>query len=152
MEDLIDKLTESDDPDDQHTVIFTPFKGAIPHFEKALREAGFPHIEKLHGGVDPDELDLRRKRFQFHKGIMLCTILYATAFSLEPATTCYFMDREYNGDDNAQAEDRLLPQEGVNPILSNYYTYEDTQDEGIFDWINAKYGIVDETMSVKVPE
>lgn len=111
-----------------HTVVFTPFTDAFPHFKEYLHGEGYRDVYTLSGGMDPDEIQERIDIWRKNKGIMLVSILFAQAFSLEPAEECYFMGREFNPEDNAQAEERLNRLTTTYPVNSYYYGYEDTYD------------------------
>lgn len=146
MEDLIERLSDdSATEEDRHTVVFSAFRQALDPFEKALRQAGFKNVWQLYGGLDPEELHLRIKLYQETKGIILCSIKYAQAFSLVPAQTCYTIGYEWDPNDNKQAEDRLIPQVGVNPINSYYYSYIGL-DEDIAESVNIKNRIITLTL------
>ena len=126
FEDFVENLKEGDI--NPHTVVFTPFTDAFPHFRKYLHDNGYRDVYELKGGLDPDEMQRRIDEWRKYKGIMLCSIMYATAFSLEPAQECYFIGREWDPEDNAQAEERL--NRLTTPYLVNayYYAYENTYD------------------------
>ena len=114
---------------DPHTVCFSPFTEAFPHFKEYLHANGFQNVFILQGGLDPDEMQARIDQYRATKGIILCSILYATAFSLEPASECYFFGREWDPEDNAQAEERLNRLTTTYPVNSYYYGYEETYDQ-----------------------
>lgn len=124
--DFVENLLEGDR--DPHTVVFSPFTDAFPHFKEYLNANGFPNVFILQGGLDPDEMQDRIDRYRQTKGIILCSILYATAFSLEPASECYFFGREWDPEDNAQAEERLNRLTTTYPVNAYYYAYENTYD------------------------
>lgn len=145
MEDLVERLLDEDNPDERHIVIFTPFTKAIPYFEAYLKENGFA-VWTLSGGIDPEDLVSRTKLFRESKGIMLCSIKYAQAFSLEPAQASYFIGYEWDPNDNKQAEDRLIPQQGSNPINAFYYAHVDSVDQGIAAVVNMKQDNIDITL------
>lgn len=125
MEDLVERLQDPEitvTQDDKHIVIFTAFSAAIPHFEAYLKENGFGNVFKLHGGIEPEEQHERIRAFQRTKGIMICSIKYAQAFSLASSEQCFFIGYEYDPNENKQAEDRLVGQEGGGHIDSYYYS------------------------------
>lgn len=146
--DLVANLKEEDA--DAHTVIFAPFTDAFPHFAQYLRDNGFSSVNILSGreSLSPDELQARIDVFRKERGIILCSILYATAFSLEPAKACYFVGFDYNGDNNAQAEERI--NRLTTPHLCNayYYCYDGTYDEELFDIVNIKHRKRNETFNL----
>lgn len=126
FEDFVDSMKEGDI--DSHTVCFSPFTDAFPHFRAYLHANGFKNVFILQGGMGADELAETIDRYRATKGIILCSILYATAFSLEPAESCYFFGREWDPEDNAQAEDRLNRLTTPYQVNAYYYAYEDTYD------------------------
>jgi len=149
FEHLVERLTDDDvTPEDRHTVVFTEFAKALPFYRQRLIEAGFEpsSVQLLQGGLEPEELNARIKAFRHTKGIIICTIKYAQAFSLEPATESHFIGYSWDPNENKQAEDRLLPQEGVNPILANYYCYRDTYDETLAETMNIKNKFISVTI------
>lgn len=129
-----------------HLVVFTAFKAAIPHFQEYLHSRGHRNIYRLHGDIDLEEGYRARQTFRANGGIMLCTSRYAEAFSLEPANACYHIGCEYDPNTNRQAEDRLVPQQGTNPIYSGYFTYEGTHDQRIIDILNGYQRVIDATL------
>lgn len=147
MNDLIERLTDDDaTDDDRHTVIFTEFAKAIPFFVESLQGAGFKHVYTLQGGMEPEDLANVVDAFRKNRGIVICSIKYAQAFSLEPAKESHSIGYSWDPADNKQAEDRLVPQAGVNPILANYYCYRDTYDEEVAYTVNMKNKLVTVTM------
>lgn len=147
MNDVIERLTDDDaTDDDRHTVIFTEFAKAIPYFKEALHAAGFKHVFTLQGGMEPEDLSAAVKAYRETRGIIICSIKFAQAFSLEPATESHTIGYSWDPADNKQAEDRLVPQAGSNPILANYYCYRDTYDEQVAHTVNVKNRLVTLTM------
>lgn len=124
FEDYVETIKNDTDP---FTVVFTPFTSAMPHFIKYLDANGFPDVQTLQGGLDPDEMqrriDLWRKR---GNQPIIVSILYATAFSLEPATESFFIGYEWDPEDNAQAEDRLNRLTTKELVNAYYYAYNGT--------------------------
>lgn len=140
LEDLIETLKDID----PHIVIFTPFTSAFPFIEERLGQAGYKNIVKLSGAVGADELVELLSAFRSKRGIALCSIKYATAFSFEPAANCYFLGYEPDPEENAQAEERLNRLTTNYPVNSFYYIYEDTYDEDFFrivDWEQRKMNL-----------
>lgn len=137
FEDILDRLEEAETTDERHIVIFSNFRAAQQHWEKALIEKDYPTYI-LHGGMDPFVQRERIQLFERHKGIILCTTQYAQAFSLATANACYHIGWSYDPNDNKQAEDRLVPQQGIHPILSHYYVYKDTIDMDLVEMVNQK--------------
>lgn len=123
FEHYTETITNDTDP---HTVVFTPFTDAIPHFVEYLNGHGFDNVTVLTGGLHPDELQRRIDRFRESRGQIICSIKYATAFSLEPAAECFFIGYEFDPEDNAQAEARLKRLTTRHDVTSFYYSYRDT--------------------------
>ena len=143
---------EYDLPLENHVVLFTSFKDALPHFKEALEADGF-HVNVLSGGITPDERKVQIKEFQEHKGIMLCTIQYAEAFSLAGAVACYTIGFDPNPSANKQAEDRLIPQQGTANIDSYYYLYRDILDDGNrVKAIDDIQMLINDTLNIEVQE
>lgn len=115
---------------DAHSVIFTPFKSAFPYWKERLESAGINNVFTLQGGTSPDEQQDILSRYRNARGTMLCTIQYAQAFSLEPATESYFIGFEYDPDANDQAESRLvrITSDRSVPRTHYYYGHTDTYD------------------------
>lgn len=134
FEDLVEQLQEIATP----PVIFTPFKEAIPHFHAYLKENGYADTYEIGTHQTPDEMQDIIERWRRSKGIIFCSILFATSFSLEPADKCFFIGREFNPDDNAQAEERLNRLTTNYPVNSYYYAYEGTYDERHFEILDTK--------------
>ena len=144
-------FTETIKDGNAHTVCFTPFTAAIPHFRDYLHAQGFANVFTLQGGIDPDEVPSRIAKWRETKGVMLCSIMYATSFSLQPASESYFVGYEWNPEDNAQAEERLdRGLETLYPINHYYYAYDNTYDEEQCDIVNIKQCQVDMTLNLKL--
>ena len=140
LEDLIEQLTDPETTvteDDKHIVVFTAFRQALDPFEKAFRDAGFQHVYQIYGGIEPEELEKTIHAFKQNKGIMLCSIKYAQAFSLASSKQCYFIGYEWDPNDNKQAEERLVPSSGHDPINSYYYSIIGL-DEGIARAVSSR--------------
>jgi len=123
FEDYVETIKNDTDP---HTVVFTPFTAAIPFFVQHLNAHKFNNVFVLSGGLNPDELHRRISEWRRTKGQIICSILYATAFSLEPATECFFIGYEWDPEDNAQAEDRLNRLTTKEQVNAYYYAYNNT--------------------------
>jgi SNF2 family DNA or RNA helicase len=134
IEDLIDTLQDSD----PHIVIFTPFTEAFPFFTERLNRAGIKTVETLSGGLTPDEVVERIERYRRHRGIMLCSISYATAFSLEPADRAFFIGYDFDPDNNAQAEYRIKRLTTTHSCVAYYYCHEGTYDETQLEILDIK--------------
>lgn len=139
VEDIIERLADTEATEaDRHVVIYLYFKAAMPHVAKALYAAGFTNISMLYGGIELEDQAKQIDQFRRSKGIMLCTVHYAQAFSLVPSEVCYFVGYSYDPGDNRQAEDRLVPQTGINPITAYYYCCNDSPDIQLADTVNLK--------------
>ncbi len=134
--DFVETLTEEER--DPHLVIFTPFTDAFPHFKAYLQEKGFGDIFLLSGGLDPDEQQQRINNWRKTKGIVICSIMYATAFSLEPAKEAHFFGYEWDPEDNAQAEERLNRLTTTYQVNAYYWVAEDSYDERQCEIVNFK--------------
>lgn len=125
IEDLIETLTDTD----PHVVIFTPFTAAFPHFRQRLNQAGYSNVFTLSGNTSADELVETIASYRKSRGIILCSIKYATAFSLEPATEAFFIGYEFDPEDNEQAEERLNRLTTRSLINAYYYCHNQTYEE-----------------------
>lgn len=131
------------------TVIFTPFTAAFPFFRLYLKntlQISDDEIIELEGGITHQQQAERIRRYRERQGIALVSIMYATAFSLEPATTCYFIGYHWDPNDNRQAEKRLHRLTTENPINAYYYTYKQTVDYGLCNVCNMKQEAIDMTI------
>lgn len=136
-------LLEDANAEERHTVIFTPFTRAFGPFTAYLKERGFPNVFHLQGGISANAQQERIDAWRGTKGVMLNSIQYAEAYSLEPATKCYFIGIEYSPDANAQAEKRLQRLTTKVPITANYFTYGTKVDERMVDIIAIKQEYID---------
>lgn len=147
--DYVDKIKYDTDP---FTVVFTPFVSAMPHFVEYLDKHGFSGVETLSGGLEPDELQSRIERWRKRRGPILVSILYATAFSLEPADKCFFMGYEWDPEDNAQAEERLNRLTTKHLVNAYYYSYEGTYTQDHLQMLTHKQQIGQETRGTERPK
>jgi hypothetical protein len=146
IQDFADELEEAS-PEARHTVIFTPFKGAFPYFTEYLKSRGFPDIFWLHSGISDRDQGARIEAWRRTRGVMLNTIDYAEAYSLEPATHAWFIGSSWSPDPNKQAEKRLLRLTSANPILIWYYTYKTP-----IDWaVTQRVCIKQENIDLSIP-
>lgn len=148
FEDYVETIKNDTDP---HTVVFTPFVTAIPFFVKYLNANGFNNVEVLSGGLNPDELQRRIERFRRTRGIIICSILFATAFSLEPATECFFPGYEWDPEDNAQAEERLNRLTTKEQVNAYYYAYNGTYTSEHLRILTDKQRQIQETTGILRP-
>lgn len=149
--DLVDRITEAKADDDvlgYHVVIFTAYTKAIPFIVQALSEAGHASVFTLQGGTEPEDLRAKINAFVLTKGIMVCSIKFSQGFSLDTAANCYFIGPEYDPNDNKQAEDRLVPQQGINPINSWYYSMPGAdEDMDLIENLGARTNIIEQTLA-----
>jgi SNF2 family DNA or RNA helicase len=141
----LEMLEDAEEEDDRHTVIFCPFKSPFPFWREELVRRKIP-VFQLSGGISPEEQQRQIVGFRERKGVMLCTARYAEAFSLAPATASYFIGQEWDPNVCAQAEDRLLPQEGTNPISAFYYAHKGTVEPRICEYLDAQQRVIDLTL------
>ena len=130
-----------------HIVIFTPFTKALPYFEAYLRSKGYANVFRLCGGISVDEHDRAIDNFKRLGGVMLCSIMYATSFDLQPATKCFFIGYDYDPDNNKQAEKRLQRGLTASAVTAYYYTYDSTFDRRLAEIVNIKQ----QHMSLTIP-
>lgn len=122
----------------QYCVIFCPFTAAFPFFIDYLRTQNFRHVYTLQGGMGTEAREDAIVAYRRNRGVIICSTLYAQAFSLEPATKSYAIGYDWDPDNNRQAEKRLHRLTTVNPVISYYYTFRGTIDERICDIVNIK--------------
>jgi SNF2 family DNA or RNA helicase len=149
LEDIGDQIAEADDEEPQ--VIFTPYKKAQPWIEQYLRTRVNRRIFHLHGGITADQLEQIIAEWRKTRGIITCTILYATSFDLQPATNAYFLGYEWDPEDNDQALDRLHRWDNPDikvPVNGYFYTYEGTEDEKMAETVIEKHQMIQTTMDL----
>ena len=151
MQQLIEELQSEEDPRFRHVVIFSFFREALPHFERALQE-GLPGVSivTLHGGLTTQDLRDRIATFKRTGGICLCTTSYAQAFDLSGASACYHVGWSYSANDNKQAEDRIIPQTKGDAINSFYAVAKSSVEEEIVARVVTKYA--DTTAALIAPK
>jgi SNF2 family DNA or RNA helicase len=133
----IKDFVESNEPEDGPYVIFTPFTSAFSHFNAFLCGKGF-RVQTLQGAIGSEERDSRISVWRRERSVCICSVLYAQAFSLEPATRCYFIGYDWDPDNNRQAEKRLHRLSTHLPITAYYYTFRSTFDERLCAIVNIK--------------
>lgn len=134
----LEEAKEDDDQLSQHIVIFTSLRKAIPHFTAALVAAGYRDVFTLAGGTEPEDLVRITNDFTRTKGIMLCTTQFAQAFSLSSSRICFHIGWSYDPNENKQAEDRLVAQQGDYSINSWYMSATNTDDDDLGEAVIAK--------------
>lgn len=142
LEDLIDTLKDTD----PHVVIFTPFTEAMPYMQERLKQSDYSNVFQLKGGVSPDELTQTIAEFRRTRGIMLCSILFAESFSLEPATECFFIGYDFDPENNDQALYRLQRLTTKVAISGYFYAYEGTYDQRLCEIVNLKQQLINQTI------
>lgn len=137
IEDFGEEFKESPE---EHIVLFTPFTGAIPFFQEYLDNLikGRPFIPSLKGGMSPDALHMQIERWRKIGGPIIVSLLYAQAFSLEPASRAYFIGYDWDPENNNQAEARLDRRFTPYPLNYYYYTFENTYDDRLAEIVNIK--------------
>lgn len=129
-----------------HTVLFTPFTAAFKPFYEYLRSKDFEHVYTLQGGMGTPARERTINNFRRTGGVIICSTLYAQAFSLEPATKSFAIGYDWDPDNNRQAEKRLHRLTTQNPVTSYYYTYRSTVDERLCEIVNIKQQHMDLTI------
>jgi len=136
-------------PDEAHTVIFTPHVKAFPHFIEYLDENGFSNVWTLSGGITPTQQQDRIKAYRESKGIIICSVKYAEAFSLEPARKSWFIGYDEDPDVNRQAEGRLSRLTSAeSDVCANYMTANTENDIRMNEIICIKQ----ERINFSIPE
>lgn len=128
-------------------VIFTPYTDAFEPFARHLqnRIKGLP-ITFLKSGISPAEQGKRLEYFRRSEGVAIVSILYAQAFSLEPALKAFFIGCDWDADNNRQAEKRLLRMTTKAAVNSYYYTSPWTLWDRILDILNFKAKVSQDTL------
>lgn len=97
---ILDRLDNDD-----HVVIFVPFRPAVDYIVKDLRKRGYM-AWGLYGGYTHEEHQAIIDTVKGEKGILVCTIAYAESFDLETMNNSYFLGYDLSVDQNEQAEGR----------------------------------------------
>lgn len=130
------------DNEENHTVIFTPFKKAFPFIREFLMMKGVDNdsIFEMSGGMSPNEMHRAIKGFERTRGVMLCTIKFAESYSLSTCNNAYFLHYEWQMDENEQAEDRIRRTDSHSNTATTYYVrYSGTVDDNVLSIVTAKY-------------
>lgn len=120
-----------------HAVVFTPFAQALPIIEQYLRSLGHSRIIQLRGGLNVDEVQGRIGYFECG-GLAICTIKFAQSFSLSNASVAYFLQYEWNPDENEQAEGRLHRFTSRNAVTIYYFVHHNTVDQRVLEVLDGK--------------
>ena len=104
---IISDLTDRPDAG-RHAVIYTLYRKAIPHIQKALIDAGLNPSVIITGGMTVDQLEEATQQFRNDPtSIAIVSLMAAESFELETATHAYFLGFSGTAGTNEQAEDRL---------------------------------------------
>jgi SNF2 family DNA or RNA helicase len=122
------------DEEETHFVVFTPFAKALPHlYEYVTDVRGYKSVGVLQGGMSTEDMEEIVARSKRERGLLLCTIQYATTFDLETMWHAFFLGAEWSIDDNEQAEYRLIRFITNHPVNINYVRYNGTIDDHVFE-------------------
>ena len=137
----IDVVAERlEDSDNMHSVIFTPFRSAVPHFKEYLQQR-FPTttISYLWGGLDMDDVRERITCFKRTQGIMICSIAFAQSFELNTANKGFFIGYDWDANNNYQAEARLRRISSTSSHIDIYYLrHADTIEQHELNLLDQK--------------
>lgn len=135
-------IAEADDPEEQHCVMFSPFRAAIPLIAKRLNALGYKTWEFM-GGMNGDAVQKNSEEFCAHKGkksVALCTIDFSESFQLGTAVRSHFLGLAFDGDVLKQAEARLARADSdlTKTIVHRYWLYNDTLHEDSVDVLRGR--------------
>ncbi len=125
----------------QPVAVYCPFASAFEFIIEVLEQAGAEEIYEFRGGMGHKNLAWTEEAFRkSKKGRRACVIslLSATSFSIEKATTGFFLGSHWNPEVNSQAEDRMHRMTTVSPVFANYFIYKGTVEEHVLDIVNKK--------------
>jgi SNF2 family DNA or RNA helicase len=148
LETLVDIIQ---DMDDRHLVIFTPFPSAYNHIIDYFAANNIGNVYTLKGGMNLKEFTRNIEEFKSKRGIMLASIEHAQGYSLETASTAYFLGYSWRPDSNYQAEDRLHRLTSVNPVNIYYLQHRGTVDDRVLEVLNTKQTNVDAFLKADAP-
>lgn len=122
--------------------IFTPFRAPIPYIQTFLEEHGC-HVCVLQGGIDADEQEnrlglwRRQNASASRPAAVLSTIKYAESWEIPECSYGYLLGREWDPEENKQAEDRLhrlISEEQVNIWYTKCKnTYDEDSIQSLLD-------------------
>lgn len=130
---LITLLREYEkDPEEQHCVIFSPFRKAVEKYAGHLRDFKYPVFTFL-GGDDGQKVFERAKEFRALKGkksIAICTMDFAESYDLGSSTRSHFIGLHTDPEIMKQAEARLARASSdlSKIIVHRYWLYNKTID------------------------
>lgn len=148
LESILEEL-EDMTVDEQHCVIFTPFRKALPHIEQAIIQRKLrPAAHLFMGGLEVEELGEKLDAWKRSKGIAACVIKYAESFDMETTDKAFMLGYEWDPYENYQAEDRVDRRNNTNNLIRIIYarcvgTYDERVMENLVmkaTNLNAIYG------------
>lgn len=108
-----------------HFVIYSPFPAAFDYLREIIWSKLQVSAHVLRGGMSADEVSNTINDWKSApKGVILCSIKFATSFSLVKASVGYMLGFEWDADDNYQAEDRQY-RKGITEDVTIYYVMHD---------------------------
>jgi len=130
-------VTSDMDKDDRHFTIFTPFKKALPFIGVALEDVG-AHMTYMQGGMSVKQIAEQVDEYNEKRGVMVCVIKCAEAFSLASASLAYFLGAEWDPTECAQAEDRMHRPETVETVNIHYLQYKGSVEDRVMELLSDK--------------
>lgn len=122
--------------DGRKGVVFTPFRAAIPHLQKA---SGVSDFVTITGGLSTRQLERAFEAFRHPKTrLAFCTIQVSEAFSLTEASEALFAGCEWTMAANEQAEDRLHRSGQEDEVAIRYAVNEGTIEEDVLALLETK--------------
>lgn len=103
---ILEELKELDRTD-QHCVIFTPFRDAVPIIQKAVETTLSVPTFAFMGGLEVNELEEKLALWRKTRGIAVNVIKYSESFDQETTDKGFFLGYEWDPQENYQAEDRI---------------------------------------------
>lgn len=131
--------------EEQHCLIFVPFRNAVPAIRAILEgrgqrngivdapadDLGIPVFE-FSGGLSVAELYSRLSEFKRTRGIGVCTIQYGESWDAETVDKCWFVGADPDPQVNYQAEDRLDRINNEHGLINCWYCqHEDSIDDNM---------------------
>jgi hypothetical protein len=146
--------------DDQHTVVFCPFREGLSVLRQALIDDKYPEdkIFVFKGGMRPNEINEQVLAWKKAKGAALCTIAFAQSFDLDTTDTAYMLGFDWDPNNNYQAEGRLRRFDSIiqTPCMVRYIVPEGSDYHevmGVIDGkvINVREFLVGYGKALKIP-
>jgi hypothetical protein len=147
---------------ERHSVIFTPFRGALGYlkhyFEGTGHSVGLPEslqsesvgvpVFTFYGGMGIDNLFNSLHEFKRTGGLAICTTQFAESFDMETTDKAFMLGYDWDPQVNYQAEDRLDRLNNPHGVINIYYLlHEGTIDEDILYALTTKQENVQKTLS-----